>query len=80
MIRFKDDDGFILYESRAIAHYIASKYASRGPILIPTDIKGNALFQQAASMEMAYFNEYAQKAVHEALEHPYVLNVLACLV
>lgn len=51
----QDDDGFILYESRAIARYIATKYASQGPALIPTDLKANALFEQAASVETANF-------------------------
>ncbi|KAJ6493766.1 glutathione S-transferase [Mycena vulgaris] len=50
-----DDDGFILYESRAICRYLAEKYADRGPCLIPTDLKGKALFEQAASMEFANF-------------------------
>ncbi|KZP20609.1 hypothetical protein FIBSPDRAFT_742039 [Athelia psychrophila] len=39
---------FILYESRGTGHYIASKYASQGPSLIPTsDLKTAALFEQA---------------------------------
>jgi glutathione S-transferase len=50
--------------------YIATKYADQGTPLIPTEIKANALFQQATFMEVAYFNEYAEKAVHENLIHP----------
>ncbi|PPQ98158.1 hypothetical protein CVT26_003204 [Gymnopilus dilepis] len=65
-----DDDGFILYESRAICHYIASKYANQGTPLIPTDLKGNALFQQACSVEMCQFNDFAEKAVVEKVFKP----------
>lgn len=31
----QDDEGFIPYDSLAIAQYIASKYASQGPALVP---------------------------------------------
>ncbi|KAJ3572985.1 hypothetical protein NP233_g2723 [Leucocoprinus birnbaumii] len=34
-----DDDGFILYESRAIARYIAEKYSTKGTQLLPTDVQ-----------------------------------------
>ena len=61
----QDDDGFILFESRAIGHYIASKYADQGTPLIPTDLKANALLHQAVSMEITSFNEYVEKIVAE---------------
>lgn len=82
LIKFElpqDDDGFILYESRAICQYIASKYADQGtPGLVPdfTDRKAYALFQQASSAELAYFNEYAEKAVLEKVIKPYVISEL----
>jgi glutathione S-transferase len=63
----KDDEGFILYESRAIARYIEKKYASQGTPLIPTELKANALFEQAASIETSYYYPYARGAAHEAL-------------
>ncbi|KAJ7214791.1 glutathione S-transferase [Mycena rebaudengoi] len=50
-VPYIDDDGFILYESRAICRYIADNYANQGPKLVPTDLKGKALFEQAASTE-----------------------------
>ncbi|KAG6907132.1 hypothetical protein DXG01_010351 [Tephrocybe rancida] len=51
-----DDDGFILFESRAISRYIATKYANQGTKLIPTDLKEIALFEQAASIEVTNFD------------------------
>ncbi|KIL66458.1 hypothetical protein M378DRAFT_103526 [Amanita muscaria Koide BX008] len=64
-IPYLDDDGFILFESRAIARYIAIKYADQGTKLIPSDLKGRALFEQAASIEKANFDSYARTIVFE---------------
>ncbi|KAH7913817.1 glutathione S-transferase [Hygrophoropsis aurantiaca] len=59
-VPYIDDDGFILYESRAIARYITAKYASQGTQgLIPTDPKAHALFEQAASIETSNFDPFA---------------------
>ncbi|KAF9001508.1 hypothetical protein BDQ17DRAFT_1327170 [Cyathus striatus] len=56
----QDDEGFIFNESRAIAHYIAVKYASQGTLgLIPIG--------DAASAEMGNFDPHAGKAVRENL-------------
>lgn len=41
-----DDDGFIVYESRAISKYLASKYAGQGTPLIPKDLKAYGLYEQ----------------------------------
>ncbi|KAF9476209.1 thioredoxin-like protein [Pholiota conissans] len=62
-----DDDGFLLYESRAIGRYIAEKYANHGPALIPTNLKAKALFEQAASVEVANFDNLASRAVKEVI-------------
>ncbi|KAJ7839347.1 glutathione S-transferase [Mycena olivaceomarginata] len=59
-IPYIDDDGFILYETRAICRYLAAKYPASG--LIPTDPKANALFEQAASVEVSNFDPSASKA------------------
>ncbi|KAH7926060.1 glutathione S-transferase, partial [Leucogyrophana mollusca] len=59
-VPYIDDDGFILYESRAIARYIAAKYASQGTQnLLPSEPKANALFEQAASIETSNFDPFA---------------------
>ncbi|KAG2018393.1 glutathione S-transferase [Coprinopsis cinerea AmutBmut pab1-1] len=71
-VPYFEDDGFGIYESRAIARYIAEKYADRGPALIPTDLKKKALFEQAASIEVNNFNAYASPAVFEKLFKPYL--------
>ncbi|KAK7026193.1 glutathione S-transferase [Favolaschia claudopus] len=53
-IPYIDDDGFILFESRAIGRYIAAEHPESK--LIPTDPKKHALFEQAASIEFANFD------------------------
>lgn len=56
-----DDDGFILYESRAIGRYISAKYAKEGQALVPDagDLKATALFDQASSVEQNNFHPHA---------------------
>ncbi|KAJ7168000.1 glutathione S-transferase [Mycena filopes] len=59
-IPYIDDDGFILYETRAICRYVAAKYPQYG--LIPSEPKANAIFEQAAAAEVANFEPSAGKA------------------
>ncbi|KAJ6528237.1 thioredoxin-like protein [Mycena vulgaris] len=56
-----DDDGFIVYEGCAICRYLAEKYADQGTPLLPTDLKAKALFEQAASIELANFSPKVTK-------------------
>jgi len=70
VVPYIDDDGFILCESRAICRYIATKYESQGPELIPTDLQGAALFEQAASAEVSYFSPDARVILWEKVFKP----------
>ncbi|KAG5734657.1 Glutathione S-transferase [Termitomyces sp. T112] len=70
LVPYIDDDGFIIYESRAICRYLEDKYSDQGPKLIPTDPKNKAVFEQAASVEISYFDPFAKKAVDEKIFKP----------
>jgi glutathione S-transferase len=67
----QDDDGFVLYESRAIARYLEENYPG-GPGLIPFDPRERALFDQAAAVEASSFDHYASPLVFEAIVKKYV--------
>lgn len=69
-VPYLDDDGYIIYESRAIARYIAEKYADQGTSLIPKDLKAKGIFEQAASVEQSNFDVYASAAVFENVFKP----------
>ncbi|KAF8972267.1 hypothetical protein BDZ97DRAFT_2054354 [Flammula alnicola] len=56
-------------KSRAICHYIATEYADQGTPLVPTDLKANALFHQAASIEITRF-DVAEKQLLRSLNLP----------
>lgn len=58
-IPYIDDDGFVLYESRAIARYLVAAYPTEGPALVPAasaGVKTHALFEQAMSVEAFSFD------------------------
>ncbi|KAJ7123377.1 glutathione S-transferase-like protein [Mycena epipterygia] len=67
-IPYIDDDGFILYETRAICRYIAAKHLESG--LIPAEAKAHALFEQAAAVELCNFDPSASKIVGETVMKP----------
>ncbi|KAG7451460.1 glutathione S-transferase [Guyanagaster necrorhizus] len=71
VVPYIDDDGFILYESRAISRYIALKYESQGTKLIPThDLKKIALFEQAVCIEQSSFDPYVTAVGMEKIINP----------
>ncbi|KAK7434764.1 hypothetical protein VKT23_020042 [Stygiomarasmius scandens] len=71
-IPYIDDDGLILYESRAICRYLEAKWSNKGSKLVPSpsDLKAYALYEQAASIETSNFDPFASKAVSQAIFNP----------
>ncbi|KAJ7075510.1 glutathione S-transferase [Mycena belliarum] len=65
-----DDDGFILYESRAICRYLAEKYPDQGTRLIPIDARAKARFEQGASIELAEFFPQIAKVGRQLVFNP----------
>lgn len=61
-----EDDGFQIYESRAIARYVNDK--ARGN-LIPRDVAGRARMEQWISIEMCDFSGPAMKFVFQHVFH-----------
>ncbi|CAF4685521.1 unnamed protein product [Rotaria sp. Silwood2] len=56
----EDVDGFTIYESRAICRYLEMKYKGKGTELMPrNNPKAEGLFEQAASIELCYFDPHA---------------------
>jgi glutathione S-transferase len=65
----QQDDGFELFESRAIGRYIAT--LGSGPELLPTDPKARAKFEQAASVEYSHFEPVASGILIERVFKQY---------
>jgi glutathione S-transferase len=63
-----DDDGFILYESRAIIRYLDQRLS--GPKLIPADLKEQALMEQWISVEHSNFTPQAMKIIFQQMFYP----------
>lgn len=66
-VAFPGDDGFVLYESRAICKYLATKYKFESLLPPVTDATATALFDQAQSVEMLYFAEPAGRIAFEKM-------------
>lgn len=56
-----EDDGFTMYESRAICRYLDLKLS--GPSLTPHDIHARARMEQWISVESSYFSPTAMKII-----------------
>ena len=64
-----EEDGFKLFESRAIARYAASKYDAES--LYPRkDLKKAALYEQAQSFELANFHTLCMEISTELIYKP----------
>jgi glutathione S-transferase len=59
-----DDDGFTMYESRAMARYIDGK--AGGP-LTPQDLRARARMEQWISIETSNFASHAMKFIYHAV-------------
>jgi len=59
-----DDDGFALYESRAMCRYINEK--ANGP-LIPRDLRDRARMEQWISVETSNFTPHAMKFIYHSV-------------
>jgi len=61
-----------LFESRAIARYIATKYSTSGTPLVPDvgDVEGNARLDQATFSELGNFNPPASGIATQKFFNP----------
>ncbi|MCY1066246.1 glutathione S-transferase N-terminal domain-containing protein [Nannocystis sp. RBIL2] len=59
---FEDDDGWQMYESRAICRYLDAKLS--GPSLMPADLRQRALVEQWISIETSNFTAPAMKIIY----------------
>ncbi|KXN81864.1 Glutathione S-transferase 3 [Leucoagaricus sp. SymC.cos] len=66
-----DDDGFVLFESRAIARYLDEKYPSQGMQFFPKDLHKRALVDQTTWAETFHFGRFATVLVFETLNKKY---------
>jgi glutathione S-transferase len=55
-IPYIEDDGFVVFESRAICRYLAKKFESQGTELVPADLKAYGIFEQGAYIETSNFD------------------------
>ncbi|KAF7313178.1 Glutathione S-transferase [Mycena kentingensis (nom. inval.)] len=66
-----DDNGFVVYETRAICRYLAEKYPSKGPKLLPgASLEERTVFEQACSVEHDNFHPNVLKLFAEVFVKP----------
>ncbi|KAJ9654370.1 hypothetical protein H2201_009013 [Coniosporium apollinis] len=72
---YEESNGLVIYESRAIARYLALKYENVGPKLLPDfkqDPKAWAAVEQALQVEAMKFEAYASSLVFQKLLAPII--------
>lgn len=62
---FEEDDGWQVYESRAICRYLDAKLS--GPSLMPADLRQRAEVEQWISIEASNFTPPAMKVIYQLL-------------
>ncbi|KAK7036342.1 glutathione S-transferase [Favolaschia claudopus] len=60
-----NDDGFAMYESRAICRYLDERFAGQGATLVPKGMEERAVVEQAISVESMAFAPPLAKVVME---------------
>jgi glutathione S-transferase len=63
-------EGSAIYESRAIAKYLASRYGFTHLLPPATDLEATARFDQAQCVEMCYFSDHAGRVSFEKFVKP----------
>lgn len=63
------DDGYRIYESRAIARHLVNKYQStKSPtVLLPQDVHKQGMVEQAISVEYSYYDKAVHKLISELM-------------
>jgi glutathione S-transferase len=68
VVPYFEDDGFTMYESRAIIRYLDAKLT--GPKLTPSDLPSLGRMEQWLSVEQSYFTPHCMAIVREMMFKP----------